>query len=211
MGDIGVAGSAFGPADSSVMRARARQPKRGERNALAADAAIRLVLERLYQDHYVALVRLAALLSGDPLTGEEIAADSLIAVAAHATVKRGPQDELFSLRQQVVLRCRLAPPRSRTAARTTQPAVTEVALPGQTEPGAGGWGSARIVQELRSLPIRQREVVVLTHYLGLSEADVVRLTGSSQRAVDAVLAGVCRALAEALHDSGDEQPGTPES
>jgi DNA-directed RNA polymerase specialized sigma24 family protein len=206
MGHTGVAYSAFGQAGSSAMPARAKKSKRAGRGTLDADATVRRVLEHLYQDHYVALVRLAALLTCDPSAGQEIAADSLIAVAAHSTAWRTPQDELFGLRQQVVLRCRLAPGRTWTA----RSADAQISAPGQPEAADDGWESSPVVRALRLLPIRQREVVVLTYYVGLNETDLARLTGSSQRAVAAVLSGVCQGLADGLRDSSGEQPGAAE-
>lgn len=62
----------------------------------------------------------------------------------------------------------------------------------------------RAVQKaLASLPIKQREAVVLRYYEGLSYDEISRITGASQKAVERLLARGRAALAELLSKSLD--------
>ena len=51
---------------------------------------------------------------------------------------------------------------------------------------------------LRALPVRQREVLVLRYYLGLSEAEIASTLGISQGTVKSAAARGIRSLARAL-------------
>ena len=85
-------------------------------------------LESLYRAHYTALVRLAALLTGDAVLAESVAADSMAALLSGSLGIRPPEPHLFWLRRQVVVR-------SRRAARG-RPAGT-----GPADTGDGGSGT----------------------------------------------------------------------
>jgi DNA-directed RNA polymerase specialized sigma24 family protein len=65
-------------------------------------------LESLYQAHYTSLVRLAALLTGDALLAESVAADSMAALISGSFGTRPPEPHLFWLHRQVVVRSRRA-------------------------------------------------------------------------------------------------------
>jgi DNA-directed RNA polymerase specialized sigma24 family protein len=129
----------------------------------AAPAAERYpALDGLYQAHYRALVRLAALLTTDTVLAEEIAAASVAALISSAARSGAPERILFRLRQQVVLRSRrLARGGAASAVRSDSP----------------------VMRVLGSLPRGQREAVVLRHYLGLGDEEAAAIMGTSQRAV----------------------------
>ena len=191
-----MASSAFGSEGQSVTQARSKPSGRGKRPAAGVDAATREALERLYREHYVSLVRLAALLTGNPSLAEEIAADSIAAVAT--TVNRStPEAELVSLRQQVVLRSRLAPGRRRG---TPSSNGDLRALP-PSEPAQECWQTAQVMQALRSLSTRQREVIVLSYYLNLTGPEIAGVSGSGVRAVPRILASASAAFEAALGEA----------
>jgi DNA-directed RNA polymerase specialized sigma24 family protein len=114
-------------------------------------------LESLYQAHYTSLVRLAALLTGDPLLAESVAADSMAALLSGSFGSRPPEPHLFWLHRQVVVRSRRAA-RSRptgtgaagsgpsgsgtveTSTVETSTAATGTVEPGTVEPGTGESG-----------------------------------------------------------------------
>jgi len=130
------------------------------RGASAADAGH--AVAALYQLHYPALVRLAALLVPDLATAEDIVQDAFAAVHGRWHVQPDADAALAYLRWSVVHRSRSVP------------------LLG--DPGAGEPGPA-VMSALRALSPRQREVVVLQYFADLSEAEIAAATGMSMAAV----------------------------
>jgi DNA-directed RNA polymerase specialized sigma24 family protein len=131
-----------------------------ERDASGADACH--AVAALYQLHYPALVRLAALLVPDLATAEDIVQDAFAAVHGRWHVQPDADAALAYLRWSVVHRSRSVPPLG--------------------DPGAGEPGSA-VMSALRALSPRQREVVVLQYFADLSEAEIAAATGMSMAAV----------------------------
>ena len=117
----------------------------------------------LYQLHYPALVRLAALLVPDLATAEDIVQDAFAAVHGRWHVLPDADAALAYLRWSVVHQSRLVPPL------------------GPVE-GTGEPGSA-VVSALRALSASQREVVVLRYFADLPEAEIASATGMSLAAV----------------------------
>jgi DNA-directed RNA polymerase specialized sigma24 family protein len=133
-----------------------------EHDASAEDASH--AVAALYQLHYPALVRLAALLIPDLATAEDIVQDAFAAVHGRWHVQPDADAALAYLRWSVVHRSRSVPPL------------------GGPAPGTGEPGSA-VMSALRALSARQREVVVLRYFADLPEAEVASATGMSMAAV----------------------------
>jgi len=133
-----------------------------ERDASAEDAG--RAVAALYQLHYPALVRLAALLVPDLATAEDIVQDAFAAVHGRWHVQPDADAALAYLRWSVVHRSRSVLPLGEPAAGTGEP------------------GSA-VMSALRALSPRQREVVVLPYFADLSEAEIAAATGMSMAAV----------------------------
>lgn len=174
---MGYTGSADGapqqPDGGEPARPGSRPPRRSLRNRAGtmADAAALQPLESLYHAHYTSLVRLAALLTGDAVLAESVAADSMAALLAGSFGSRLPGPPLFWLHRQVVVR-------SRRAAR----GHSTRSGPGGSSPGANGaWRSVPVVGLLVSLSASQREAVVLRHYLELSDEETAAVMGASLR------------------------------
>jgi len=140
-----------------------------ERDASVEDADH--AVAALYQAHYPALVRLAALLIPDLATAEDIVQDAFAAVHGRWHVQPDADAALAYLRWSVVHRSRSVPPPGEPAAGTGEPAA-----------GTGEPGSA-VMSALRALSPRQREVVVLRYFADLSEAEIAAATGMSVAAV----------------------------
>jgi DNA-directed RNA polymerase specialized sigma24 family protein len=117
----------------------------------------------LYQLHYPALVRLAALLVPDLATAEEIAQDAFAAVHGRWHVLPDAGAALAYLRWSVVHQSRSV----------LLPESAEMA----DEPGSA------VVSALRALSARQREVVVLRYFADLPDAEIASATGLSVAAV----------------------------
>jgi DNA-directed RNA polymerase specialized sigma24 family protein len=188
--------------DFSASHARFGSGGQRARARADSDAAARQAPSCLCHAHYRSLVRLAALLTGDALLAEQIAADSLLTVISWQHAGRAPERELFCLRQQVVARSR----RSRGVGRAAR---TGGARGARGERGACGepgvpWQASAVVRALLALPARQREAAVLTYYLDLQASDTAAVMGTSERAVERLL--VCSR--EALESLVAGEPGT---
>jgi DNA-directed RNA polymerase specialized sigma24 family protein len=111
---MGYTGSADGapaqPAGAEPARPGSRPVRRSFRNRAGAQPGGTALppLESLYQAHYTSLVRLAALLTGDAILAESVAADSMAALLSGSFGSRPPEPHLFWLHRQVVVRSRRA-------------------------------------------------------------------------------------------------------
>jgi DNA-directed RNA polymerase specialized sigma24 family protein len=147
-----------------AVRIRARIPAaRDGRDASAEQEDADHAVAALYQLHYAALVRLAALLVPDLAAAEDTVQDAFAAVHGRWHMLSDADAALAYLRWSVVHLSRSAPPFAPTA-------------------GTGEPGSA-VVSALRALSARQREVVVLRYFADLPEAEIASATGMSMAAV----------------------------
>lgn len=142
-----------------------------------ADTAV----EQLYATHYRRLVRLAVLLVSDPETAEEVVQDSFVAMHGAWRTLREPDQGLAYLRQTVVNRSRSVLRHRGVRARYVPPVVRDRA--GADEDAITSERRATVLDALRSLPDRQREVLALRYYLDLSEADIASSLGISRGSV----------------------------
>jgi RNA polymerase sigma-70 factor (sigma-E family) len=170
------------------------------RDAWDADDA----LEHLYAAHWRSLVRLSVLLLHDRGEAEEVVQDAFVATHGHWHRLRDPDKALAYLRQAVVNRSRSALRHrgvvERHAHRESRHA--ESSAPDAAVTSAGQ--REAVLDALRMLPTRQREVLALRYYLDLSEAQIADALGISRGAVkahasrgSATLRGL---LADHLHD-----------
>lgn len=112
---------------------------------------------QLHEAYYRQLVRLAALLTGDPDAAEEVAAAALAALPPSLAV--ASDNVARYLQRQVVVRSRRARPR-----RSAEPSFAQ--LP--------------VVRALQELPLHGREAVVLTHYLELTHKQAAVVSGVTE-------------------------------
>lgn len=143
----------------------------------SADAAI----TELYGAHYRPLVRLAALLVHDLSTAEEVVQDSFVALHSGLHRLRDSEKALAYLRAAVVNR-------SRSVLRHRVVVDRNAPKPAPDMPSAEHGAlslieRSEVVAALRSLPVRQREVVVLRFYGDLSEAQIALAMGITRGAV----------------------------
>jgi len=140
-------------------------------------------LEQLYAAHWRQLVRLSVLLVRDVATAEEIVQDAFVAVHDRWSRLRDHDRALAYLRQAVVNRSRSALRHrgvvARHAARETAPRD----VPGAEENALAADRRGAVLDAMRELPDRQREVLALRYYLDLSEAQIADALGISRGAV----------------------------
>jgi RNA polymerase sigma-70 factor (sigma-E family) len=144
---------------------------------LTADEAVTV----LYQAHYAALVRPAAMLVGDVATAENVVQDSFIAMHRAWWQLRDPSRALPYLRRAVINKSRSVL-RHRVVVGHHLPAPGPE-LPSAEESALAAVQRSAVLAALDALPCRQREVVVLRYYADLSEAEVATALGISKGAV----------------------------
>jgi RNA polymerase sigma-70 factor (sigma-E family) len=160
-----------------------------------ADTAV----EELYAAHYRQLVRLAVLLVRDVGTAEEVVQDSFVAMHGRWRGLREPDKGLAYLRQTVVNRSRSVLRHRAVQARHVPAAVPD--QPGADEDAVASERRALVLDALRELPDRQREVLALRYYLDLSEAQIADTLGISRGAVKSHASRGVSALRHLLKDA----------
>ena len=129
----------------------------------------------LHEAYYRELVRLAALLTGNPDAAEKIACDALAALPRW--LKPDSDDVARYLQRQVLIRCR----RTR---------------PGR--PDAPGFALLPVVRALQELPQHGREAVVLMLYLDLTHKQAAVVSGVSEAVLHTRLSRAMDMLRERL-------------
>lgn len=148
-------------------------------NGWDADRAV----EELYATHWTSLVRLATLLLRDSGRAEEVVQDAFVALHGRWHRLRDPDRALAYVRQSVVNRSRSALRHRGVTQRhlASEGPRTQTVAPGPDAEAIGRRDA--VLDALAGLPTRQREVLVLRHYLDLSEAEIARTLDISAGAV----------------------------
>ncbi len=154
------------------------------------------VVTDLYTTHYRALVRLATLLLRDIQTAEEVVQDSFIAMHDGWRRLRDREKALSYLRQSVVNRSRSVL-RHRTVIDKNAPKPPPD-MPSAEQGALNSLERYAVVAALRTLPVRQREALVLRYYADLSEAQIASAMGISRGAVKSHTARGMSSLRAAL-------------
>ncbi|MDT0201083.1 SigE family RNA polymerase sigma factor [Nocardioides sp. AE5] len=171
-------------------------------DATDADAAV----EELYAAHWRSLVRLSVLLVRDLGTAEEVVQDAFVAMHGRWNKLREPDKALAYLRQAVVNRSRSVLRHRKVVDRHVQQEADQAPL---TAPGAdaGVLAAERrtaVLEALAALPRRQREVLVLRHYLDLTEAQIAATLGISPGSVKSHASRGTQALRKQLGEAMEE-------
>jgi RNA polymerase sigma-70 factor (sigma-E family) len=159
---------------------------------MADDAA---AVTDLFREHHLELVRLALVMVGDLATAEDVVQDAFERLHRGWRGLRQPSSGLAYVRSSVLNGCRSVHRRA---------AVARKHLPELAEPEAAAAGTAaaedrgEMTAALRSLPRRQREVLVLRYYLDLDVAEIAATLGISPSAVRSTNTRGLAALAEEL-------------
>jgi RNA polymerase sigma-70 factor (sigma-E family) len=154
------------------------------------------VVTEIYRDHYNQLVRLAVMLVHDVQTAEEVVQDAFEAMHLAWRRLRESEKALSYLRQATVNK-------SRSVLRHRKVVEMHAPKPAPDEQSAEHAAltlieRSAVASALRTLPVRQREAVVLRYYGDFSEADIAKAMGISRGAVKSHTARAMAALKSVL-------------
>lgn len=141
-------------------------------------------LEAMYAAHWRPLVRLAVLLVRDVGTAEEVVQDAFVAMHGRWGRLENNDKALAYLRQSVVNRSRSVLRHRVVVDRHLR--STDPRTPTGATSDTGALDKARrgaVLDALAQLPDRQREVLVLRHYLDLSEVEIADALGIARGSV----------------------------
>lgn len=153
-----------------------------------------------YREHFVELVRLGTLACGDASIAEDAVQDVFAGMHRRPPKLRDPHRPLPYLRAAVLNRCRSGIRRRTTGERATlRLAAGEPSTVDDVERDAVGSDTRReVLAAVRSLPHRQRDVLLLRHWLGLSEAEIAATLGVSPGTVKSAASRARTTLAPVL-------------
>jgi len=150
----------------------------------------------IYTAHYESLLRLARLLVRDPATAEDVVQESFIAMHEAWHRLRDTEKALSYLRQSVVNRSRSVL-RHRVVVDMNAPKPAPD-MPSAEEGAISALERPAVISALRTLPLRQREALVLRFYAELSEEQIASTMGISRGAVKSHTARALSALRSVL-------------
>lgn len=138
-------------------------------------------LNDLYQQHRIGMLRLAILLVDDQQTAEDVVQDAYAGVYRSYANITDPAKALGYLRSAVLNTARSALRRRGTARAYVAP--HPVNARSAESMAMLDLEHAAVVVALGKLPPRQREILVLRYYEGLSEAEIAEMTGLARGTV----------------------------
>jgi RNA polymerase sigma-70 factor (sigma-E family) len=154
----------------------------------------------VFRVHYAHLVRLARHLLDDPTEAEDVVMDAFVGLSRHWAHVR-TEDVFFYLRASVVngsrsrlRRLRLARERRHTQLDRDTASADQLALIHVEHES--------VVRALRTLPRRQREVLVLRYYDGATEAEIAETLGIGVGSVKTHASRGLHTVAALLEDRG---------
>jgi RNA polymerase sigma-70 factor (sigma-E family) len=165
----------------------AEDPGRGGDTGLPADPDV--AISELYHAHWHRLVRLAWLLLRNQLAAEDVVQDAFVATHRHWTSIREGGRVVGYLQTAVVNGCRSVQRHQVVVDRQNARDAHAADAPWRGAHGSAeteALGTARrdfMIDALRDLPERQREVLVLRYYSDLSEAQIAQALDISPGAV----------------------------
>jgi RNA polymerase sigma-70 factor (sigma-E family) len=159
-----------------------------------------LTLADLYRDHRMRLVRLAILLVDDPATAEDVVQEAFAGLHRHWAGLRDEAAAVGYLRTAVVNGSRSVLRRRRTAREYVPP--HQVNARSAESLAMLSAEHQAVVDALATLPPRQREVLVLRYYGGLSEAEIAEVTGITKGTVKSTASRALDAVSHVLRPGG---------
>jgi RNA polymerase sigma-70 factor (sigma-E family) len=164
--------------------------------AVAVDVEADRAVTALYAEHYRTMVGLAAFLVRDTATAEEVVQDSFVAMHCGWRRLRDSEKALSYLRRSVVNRSRSVL-RHRIVVDKNAPQPPPD-MPSAEQGAITEMERTAVVDALRTLPLRQREALVLRFYADLSAGQIASIMGITTGAVKSHTARGMSAMRSAL-------------
>lgn len=158
------------------------------------------VLNVLFTLHYADLVRLARLLVDDRASAEDVVMDAFAGLSRRWFTLRDADRAKQYLRRAVVNGSRSRLRHRRVARRRDGPTVFPAASSAEDQVMSNDERDS-VVAQLRRLPSRQRQVLVLRYYLDLSEAEIAAELSISRGSVKTHASRGLNGLAQGLEGS----------
>ncbi|WP_130293385.1 RNA polymerase sigma factor [Pseudonocardia sediminis] len=169
-------------------------------------------LADLYRDHRTRLMRLAMLLVDIPATAEDVVQEAFAGLHRHWSGLRDETAAVAYLRAAVVNGSRSVLRRRRTAREYVPPHAANARSAESLAMLSAE--HQQVVDALSGLPPRQREVLVLRYYGGLSESEIAEAAGMSRGTVKSTASRALDAVARIMDErsGGDavRRPGSGE-
>jgi RNA polymerase sigma-70 factor (sigma-E family) len=154
----------------------------------------------VFEVHYAHLVRLARHLVHDPAEAEDVVMDAFAGLNRHWSHVRRTEDAVVYLRASVVNGSRSRLRRLRVAREKRHTQLELDAAPAE-QLAMIHLEHEAVIRALRTLPRRQREVLVLRYYDGATEAEIAETLGIGLGSVKTHASRGLRAVADQLEAS----------
>jgi len=175
--------------------ATAQAPAAGPRGP-AADQLV----DELYRGHALRLTRMALLLLGDKPSAEDVVQEAFLGLFRGLGRLSDPGRAVAYLRVSVLNGCRSVL-RTRKRARLRGMATDYPAVWSAESAALEGEERREVLRAVARLPRRQREVLVLRYFLGLSDSEIAADLGVSR---GTVVSTASRALAALARKAGEQ-------
>jgi len=164
------------------------------------DADARQQVTALFEAHALGLVKLAKVMLGDQSIAEDVVQDAFVGMYRKWASLQDRDKALGYLRISVLNGCRTAHRNRTRRDRALLLAPDGAGIVSAEESALIDEANREVLAALRALPARQREAVVLRHYLGLTEeqaAQAMKITrGTVKSATSRGLSSLARILKE---------------
>jgi RNA polymerase sigma factor (sigma-70 family) len=167
------------------------------------DADARQRVTALFEAHALGLVKLAKVMLGDQSIAEDVVQDAFVGMYRNWGSLQDRGRALGYLRSSVLNGCRSA---HRTRTRRDRALFLARAagdIVSAEESALVGEANREVLLALRALPARQREAVVLRHYLGLREEEAAQAMKVTKGTVKSATSRGLAALARILREEGE--------
>ncbi|GAA2018612.1 SigE family RNA polymerase sigma factor [Catenulispora yoronensis] len=152
----------------------------------------------LYEQHRLPLTRLAVLMLGDTASAEDAVQEVFVKLWSRCELLENVASPPSYLRTAVVNRARSVQRRRKTEREhlpefvpSVEPAEATALLPLEHR---------EVLEAVRALPIRQRDVLILRYWADLSEAEIARTLGITRGTVKSATSRGMQTLTRQLRD-----------
>jgi len=166
------------------------------------DADARQQVSALFEAHALGLVKLAKVMLGDQSIAEDVVQDAFAGVYRRWASLQDRDKALGYLRNSVLNGCRTAH-RSRTRRDRALLLADVHGIVSAEESALVGEANREVLAALRALPARQREAVVLRHYLGLTEEQAAQAMKVARGTVKSATSRGLSTLARILKEEAE--------